>query len=110
MNTQSGYQIHPETNGDPDRLVGESTELLVVESEPDWRVMIEHLGCDNLIQISCRSHQEALVLLNQIDAALASGKSYFRPSDGHLVALDGLRQAWIDESRSSALTSTEPGV
>jgi hypothetical protein len=110
MNDLTGHQIHPETNGDPDRLVDEATELLVVEAESNWRLMVEHLGCDNLIQISCPSYQEALELLNQVEAALVSGERCFRPSDGHLIVLDDLRQAWIDESRSNTLTGTDPGV
>jgi hypothetical protein len=110
MTQSSGYQGHPETNGDPDRLVDEATELLVVEPEPGWRVMIEHLGCDSLIEVGCRSHQDALALLNRIEAAFTSGERHVRPSDSHLIALDRLRQAWIDESRGNPVTSTAPGV
>jgi hypothetical protein len=110
MTTTARHHVHPETNGDPDRLVEEATEMLVVESDPEWRVMIEHLCCDNLIQISSPAYQDALEILNKIEAALISGESCFRPSDGHLIVLDGLRQAWIDESRSTTLISTEPDI
>jgi len=110
MTTTGSHQVHPETNGDPDRLVEEATEMLVVESEPEWRVLIEHLGCDNLIQISRPSYQDAFDLLNRIEAALVSNERCFRVSDTHLIALDGLRQAWIDETRSTALSSTEPDI
>lgn len=109
MSTFIDHEVHPETNGDPDALVDEATEMLVVEPDPEWRVVIEHIGCDDLIQITCSSHSDAVTLLDRIEQALASGEPRIRPEPGHLISLVSLRQAWIDESRSRSLTATESG-
>lgn len=98
----------PQTNGDPDKLIEETTEVLLVESEHGWRVLIEHFDCDNLIQIDCESHDDAVTLIDRIDAALASNARHLKINAGHLVSLDRFRQAWIDQSHGGPRTATSP--
>lgn len=96
-----------ETNGDPDQLIEEATEVLVVESDPVWRVMIEHVGCDSLIQITRESHEDAIALIDDIESALASGENRVRIERGHLISLVAFRQAWIQQSSGTMMTATE---
>lgn len=104
----SNREITQETNGGPDTLIDEATEVLVVESSPEWRVMIEHTGSDNLIQVACASHEEAVTLIDRIETALQQSENRVRLDPGHLVSLVALRQAWIDDSRSEPLTAVDP--
>lgn len=83
------------TNGDPDKLLEEATEVLRVESDPGWRVMIEHTGSDRVIEIACNSQDAAVALLDRIERALQSGEERVRIDPAHLVSLKALRQAWV---------------
>lgn len=97
-----------ETNGGPDHLIEEATEVLVVDSDPGWRVMIEHVGCDSLIQITRDSRENAVALIDQIEEALASGEERIRIDPGHLISLAALRQAWIEQPHGTTMTATQP--
>lgn len=108
MSYDSGRDILQETNGDPEAMIDEATEVLVVESGPEWRVMIEHTGSDNLIQITCGTHADAVAIIDRIQTALEQGENRIRLDPGHLVSLNALRQVWIDDSRSEPLTAVDP--
>ena len=94
---QISRKLVPETNGDPDTLVEESTEVLLIESDPRWQVSIEHTGSERLIQISCESRDEAVALLDRIEAAFEARILRIRIDPGHLISLKAFRQAWISE-------------
>lgn len=97
-----------ETNGDPDHLIEEATEVLLVESDPGWRVIIEHVGCDSLIQVARDSHDDAVTLIDQIEEALSSGKNRIRIAPAHIVSLVAFRQAWVDQPHGRHMTATDP--
>lgn len=96
----------PQTNGDPDKLIEEATEMLVVESEPTYRVNIEHFGCDSLIRIDCGSRDDAVTLINRIESTLSKGETRLRVDAGLLISLESLRQAWIEQSNGSLVAQS----
>lgn len=95
----------PQTNGDPDHVIEEATEMLVIESEPSWRVNIEHVGCETLIRIECSSHEEAVDIIDRIEDAIARDEPRIRVEPGHLVSLVAFRQAWVEQSSGHTVTT-----
>jgi hypothetical protein len=108
MSMQVVREQTPQTNGDPDKLIEEATEVLLVESDPGWRVLIEHFGCDNLIHIECESHEQAVALIDRIESCIMDNRPTIRVDSRHLVSLDHFRQAWIDQPHGGAMTTTSP--
>jgi hypothetical protein len=84
-----------ETNGDPDHLVEEMTEVLTVEADSSWRVMIEHTSASGLIQTSHDTREEAIAMLDRIEQAFESGEMRLRIDPLHLISLKRFRQAWV---------------
>lgn len=97
METNISREVFPETNGDPDELVEELTDVVVIDAEPHWFVMIEHTGSDRLIQISRSSRENAIALLDRIEEAFDSGVPRIRIEPDHLISLKAFRQAWVAE-------------
>lgn len=97
MEISISRDVAPETNGGPDTLVEELTEVVLIDSEPRWSVMIEHTGTDRLIRVERSSRKDAIALLDRIEEAFDAGENRIRIEPDHLVSLKAFRQAWVAE-------------
>lgn len=100
--TQISRKLIPTADGEPDEVVEEATEVLLIESGPRWQVLIEHTGSERLIEISCESHEEAVAVLDRIEAAFDADTLRLRIDPTRLISLKAFRHAWVAESESVA--------
>ena len=98
METHISRKLVPETNGEPDTLFEELTEVRIVDSDPSWWVMVEHTSCDSLIRLPFHSHEEATAFLDRIEKAFDAGENRIRTGQARLISLKSFRQAWVSGS------------
>lgn len=98
MESQISRRLLPETNGEPDTLVENLTEVRVIDADPSWWVMVEHTSSESLIRLPFDSHKEATAFLDRIEQALASGENRIRAGQARLISLKSFRQAWVSGS------------
>lgn len=93
METHITHNLVPQTNGEPDTLVEELTEVTVADT--NWWVMIEHTGSEHAIQLPFGSRAEATTFLDRIEQAFDAGSYRIRVDPGRLISLKSFRQAWV---------------
>ena len=72
--------------------------MRIVDSDPSWWVMVEHIACDNLIRLPFDSHEEATAFLDRIEEAFDSDVNRIRMGQTRLISLKSFRQAWVSGS------------
>ena len=93
METHITRKLVPEANGEPETLVEELPDVMIVDR--NWWVMVEHTGSDGAIQLPFGSHQEAIAFLDRIEETFDAGQYRIRVDADRLISLKSFRQAWV---------------